>query len=71
MVEILYSVSRSEIFLYLNIQLTLAGFDKEKTTMDELLEHFLENEPSVINIQMRTYVDKRDGDARKFKVKMP
>lgn len=43
------------------------GFDKEKTTMDELLEYYLEHEPSVINIQMRTYVDKRDGDARKFK----
>jgi len=31
------------------------GFDKENTTMDELLEYYAENEPKVVNIQMRNY----------------
>lgn len=44
------------------------GFDKEKTTLDELLEYFLDHEPTVINIQMRSYVDKREKDKnRHFK----
>ena len=44
-----------------------AGFDKEKTTLDELLEYYMDHEPAVINIQMRNYVDKKDK-SRHFKV---
>merc|ERR1719239_822973 len=36
------------------------GFDKENTTMDELLEYYAEHEPTVVNIQMRNYFDKKD-----------
>jgi len=36
------------------------GFDKEKTTMDELLEYYAEHEPTIVHIQMRNYFDKKD-----------
>jgi len=36
------------------------GFEKEKTTMDELLEFYTEHEPTIVNIQMRNYFDKND-----------
>jgi hypothetical protein len=53
-------------------ELLFSGFDKEKTTLDELLEHFADHEPAVVNIQMRTYVDKRDKDKKRhFKVRNP
>ena len=29
-----------------------AGFDKEKTTMDELLEYYAEHEPAIVHIQV-------------------
>ena len=29
-------------------------------TMDELLEYYAEHEPTVVNIQMRNYFDKKD-----------
>jgi len=35
------------------------GFDKEKTTLDELLDHFNSVDPSVVSIQMRNYADKK------------
>jgi len=35
------------------------GYDKEKTTMDELLEHYAEHDPTVVHIQMRNYFDKK------------
>jgi len=36
------------------------GYDKEKTTMDELLEYYEEHNKDVVNIQMRNYsVDKK------------
>jgi hypothetical protein len=52
------------------VNFLISGFDKEKTTLDELLEHFADHEPAVVNIQMRTYVDKRDKDKKRhFKVR--
>jgi len=35
------------------------GYDKENTTMDELLEFYAENLPKIVNIQMRNYLDKK------------
>jgi len=35
------------------------GYDKEKTTMDELLEYYEEHNPNIVNIQMRNYTDKK------------
>jgi len=31
------------------------GYDKENTTMNELLEYYAEHEPTIVNIQMRNY----------------
>jgi len=36
------------------------GYNKESTTMDELLEYYAEHEPAVVNIQMRNYFLKED-----------
>jgi hypothetical protein len=44
-----------------------SGFDKEKTTLDELLEYYMDHEPAVINIQMRNYLDRKDK-SKHFKV---
>jgi len=38
------------------------GFDKENTTLDELLDHFNEINPSVVSIQMRNYKGKDKGE---------
>eukprot|EP00088_Acartia_fossae_P061966 TRINITY_DN7457_c0_g1_i2.p1 TRINITY_DN7457_c0_g1~~TRINITY_DN7457_c0_g1_i2.p1 ORF type:complete len:370 (-),score=172.40 TRINITY_DN7457_c0_g1_i2:387-1496(-) len=35
------------------------GYDKEKTTMDELLEYYTEHEPSIVHVQMRNYMDNK------------
>merc|ERR1740128_694609 len=35
------------------------GFDKENTTLDELLDHFNETNPNVVSIQMRNWADKK------------
>merc|ERR1719318_553452 len=35
------------------------GFDKENTTLDELLDHFNETNPNVVSIQMRNWSDKK------------
>jgi len=35
------------------------GFDKEKTTLDELLDHYNEANPNVVSIQMRNWADKK------------
>jgi len=35
------------------------GFDLENTKMDELLEFYAEHEPTVVNIQMRNYCDRK------------
>lgn len=42
------------------------GYDKEKTTMDELLEYYAENEPTIVHIQMRNYFDKK-ANKKQFK----
>ena len=47
-----------------------AGFDKEKTTLDELLEYYMDHEPAVINIQMRNYVDKKDKSRAPISAKL-
>ena len=43
------------------------GFDKEKTTMDELLDYYAVAEPSVSNIAMRSF--KNPDKTRGFKVR--
>ena len=43
------------------------GYDKEKTTMDELLEYYAEHEPTIVHIQMRNYFDKK-ANKKQFKV---
>jgi lupus La protein len=46
------------------------GFDKVKSTLDELIKFFEERCENVLNVQMRTYVDKKAKDkdgARGFK----
>ncbi len=64
--SIVFSISGTN---YKKLYFLISGFDKEKTTLDELLEHFADHEPAVVNIQMRTYVDKRDKDKKRhFKV---
>jgi len=35
------------------------GFDKENTTLDELLDYFNETNPNVVSIQMRNWADKK------------
>merc|ERR1719400_2648083 len=35
------------------------GFDKESTTLDELLDHFNETNTDVVSIQMRNYCEKK------------
>merc|ERR1719481_1987499 len=35
------------------------GFDKENTTLDELLDHFNETNPNVVSVQMRNWSDKK------------
>jgi len=35
------------------------GFDKENTTLDELLDHFNETNSNVVSIQMRNWADKK------------
>merc|ERR1719334_2180050 len=35
------------------------GFDKENTTLDELLDYFNETNPNVVSIQLRNYPDKK------------
>merc|ERR1719154_716305 len=35
------------------------GFDKDNTTLDELLDHFNETNPNVVSIQMRNWADKK------------
>merc|ERR1719431_2196394 len=35
------------------------GFDKENTSLDELLDHFNETNPNVVSIQMRNWADKK------------
>jgi len=35
------------------------GFDKENTTLDELLDHFHSTNPETVSIQMRNYADKK------------
>jgi len=35
------------------------GYDKEKTTMDELLDHYNETNPAVVSIQMRNWAEKK------------
>ena len=42
------------------------GFDKEKTTMDELLDYYAVADPSVVNIAMRWF--KNPDKTRGFKV---
>lgn len=37
------------------------GYDKEATTMDELLSYYAEHEPAIVNIQMRNYFDKKQN----------
>ena len=35
------------------------GFNKETTTLDELLDHYNEANPDVVSIQMRNYCEKK------------
>merc|ERR1719312_2236949 len=35
------------------------GFDKENTTLDELLDYFNETNPNVVSVQMRNWSDKK------------
>jgi len=35
------------------------GFDKENTTLDELIDHFNETNPKVVSVQMRNWADKK------------
>lgn len=35
------------------------GFDKENSTLDELLDHYNETNPDVVSIQMRNWADKK------------
>merc|ERR1719323_341462 len=44
------------------------GFNKETTTLDELLDHYNEANPDVVSIQMRNYCEKKGKEkAWKFK----
>jgi hypothetical protein len=43
------------------------GYDKENTKLDDLLVYYREKAPSVVNINMRTYVLAKTKE-RKFKV---
>lgn len=38
------------------------GYDKEKTTLDELLDHYNETNPDVVSIQMRNWAEKKGKD---------
>merc|ERR1719508_376525 len=44
----------------------LKGFDKENTTLDELIDYFHNSYEKVLNVQMRTYMDKKNKE-RHFK----
>ena len=38
------------------------GFNKESSTLDELIEYFNESNPDVVSIQMRNYCEKKGKD---------
>merc|ERR1711963_1242803 len=44
------------------------GFNKETTTLDELLDHYNEANPDVVSIQMRNYCEKK-GKEKVWKFK--
>merc|ERR1719243_408393 len=35
------------------------GYDKENTTLDELLDYFNETNPAVVSVQMRNYAENK------------
>merc|ERR1712037_371694 len=38
------------------------GFNKESSTLDELIEYYNESNPDVVSIQMRNYCEKKGKD---------
>merc|ERR1740123_2588246 len=44
------------------------GFNKESSTLDELIEHYNESNPDVVSIQMRNYCEKK-GKEKVWKFK--